>query len=271
MLPNNSAWATSVAYKDKKNELKPYTNCTALKNGWVWNIPSWDKIGTGYVYSDKYISDENALKEFKKYLDSKNTDYSKSKFNNIKMRVGIHERIFVKNVCAIGLSAGFIEPLESNGLLSVHEFLKHLVKILKRGVVSQWDKDNFNFTCKTFFDEFAEFVSFHYCLSSRTDSKYWKDIKNRSYFDKRKGDIMLKKNIECFMNPNTFFRSDAGTHYISTGMNYFGADVADRQVMGDIDKLKEIIEKRKRESKKWDSICKNKNSLLDFLKRYIHK
>ena len=54
-------------------------------------------------------------------------------------------------------------------------------------------------------------------------------------------------------------------------MNYFGADVADRQVMGDIDKLKEIIEKRKRESKKWDSICKNKNSLLDFLKRYIHK
>ena len=73
------------------------------------------------------------------------------------------------------------------------------------------------------------------------------------------------------MNPNTFFRSDAGTHYISTGMNYFGADVADRQVMGDIDKLKEIIEKRKRESKKWDSICKNKNSLLDFLKRYIHK
>ena len=271
LLPNNSAWATSVAYKDKKNELKPYTNCTALKNGWVWNIPSWDKIGTGYVYSDKYISDEKALKEFKKYLDSKNTDYSKSKFNNIKMRVGIHERIFVKNVCAIGLSAGFIEPLESNGLLSVHEFLKHLVKILKRGVVSQWDKDNFNFTCKTFFDEFAEFVSFHYCLSSRTDSKYWKDIKNRSYFDKRKGDIMLKKNIECFMNPNTFFRSDAGTHYISTGMNYFGADVADRQVMGDIDKLKEIIEKRKRESKKWDSICKNKISLLDFLKRYIHK
>jgi tryptophan halogenase len=182
------------------------------------------------------------------------------------MRVGIHERIFVKNVCAIGLSAGFIEPLESNGLLSVHEFLKYLIKILKRGVVSQWDKDNFNFTCKTFFDEFAEFVSFHYCLSSRTDSKYWRDIKNRSYFNKRKGDSMLKKNIECFMDSNNFFRSDAGTHYIATGMNYFGIDV-----FNNIDRLKEIIEKRKKESKKWNDICKSKDSLLDFLRKYIHK
>jgi flavin-dependent dehydrogenase len=56
LLPNNKAWSTSVPYEDKEKELKPYTNCTAIENGWVWNIPSWDKIGTGYVYSDKYIS-----------------------------------------------------------------------------------------------------------------------------------------------------------------------------------------------------------------------
>jgi hypothetical protein len=70
------------------------------------------------------------------------------------MRVGIHDRLFVKNVCAIGLSAGFIEPLESNGLLSVHEFLISLIKIMKRGnedTISQWDRDNFNVeTCKDF-------------------------------------------------------------------------------------------------------------------------
>ena len=73
------------------------------------------------------------------------------------MRVGIHDRLFVKNVCAIGLSAGFIEPLESNGLLSVHEFLINLVKVMKRGdgdSISQWDRDNFNVSCKNFFDRF---------------------------------------------------------------------------------------------------------------------
>ena len=84
---------------------------------------------------------KEALNEFKKHLDKKGSDYSKSEFKNIKMRVGIHDRLFVKNVCAIGLSAGFIEPLESNGLLSVHEFLINLVKVMKRGnedTISQW-------------------------------------------------------------------------------------------------------------------------------------
>ena len=74
-------------------------------------------MGTGYVYSDKFISDDDALKEFKTYLGKKDLDFKK-----IKMRVGIQKRLWVKNVVAIGLSAGFIEPLESNGLYSVHEF-----------------------------------------------------------------------------------------------------------------------------------------------------
>ena len=64
------------------------------------------RIGTGYVYSDKYISDEEALEEFKQYLKSKGSDYSNSDFKNIKMRVGIYDNILTKNVCAIGLSLG---------------------------------------------------------------------------------------------------------------------------------------------------------------------
>ena len=68
ILPNNSAWATQLPYTDKKKELVGYTNCTAIQNGWVWNIPLWNRMGTGYVYSDKYISDEDALEQFKSYL-----------------------------------------------------------------------------------------------------------------------------------------------------------------------------------------------------------
>ena len=57
------------------------------------------------------------------------------------MRTGLHERLWVKNVCGIGLAAGFIEPLESNGLFTVHEFLRKLVRILKRDRVNRTDKD----------------------------------------------------------------------------------------------------------------------------------
>ena len=70
MLPNNRAWATRMPYKDKEKELEPFTNSTAIGNGWVWNIPSWERLGTGYVYSDKYISPEDAKEEFKQHLMS---------------------------------------------------------------------------------------------------------------------------------------------------------------------------------------------------------
>ena len=57
ILINNSAWAARKPYTDKVKEMKNYTNCTAIENGWVWEIPLWNRMGTGYVYSDKFVSD----------------------------------------------------------------------------------------------------------------------------------------------------------------------------------------------------------------------
>jgi len=273
LLPNNKAWATRVPYKDKEAQLEPYTNCTALGNGWVWNIPCWHRIGTGYVYSDKYVSDEEALAEFKKHLDEKGHDYSESTFNSIKMRVGIHSRIFVKNVCAIGLSAGFIEPLESNGLLSVHEFLINLVKIMKRdSVISQWDKDSFNVTCKNFFDEFTEFVSFHYALSHRTDTEYWRDITNKSFHEKRLNDNSLVLNMKAMMIEEDFYKSTGGAHCIATGMNYDAVSSYDiYKFRMDGEEIKREIEMRNTMVKKWDNFAKTQLSLYNYLKTNIHK
>ena len=127
ILPNNRAWATQLPYSDKEKELECYTNSTALTNGWVWNIPLWSRIGTGYVYSDTFTTKEDALIEFKQHLQSnKMTHFNPNRnvddlnYKDIEMRIGIHEKTWVKNVVAIGLSAGFIEPLESNGLYTVH-------------------------------------------------------------------------------------------------------------------------------------------------------
>ena len=96
------AWATHIEYTDKKKQLVPFTNSTAIGNGWVWNIPLWKNIGTGYVYSNKYISDEEALKEFKNHLvNVEKYDIKNCKFKQIPMKIGVYRRLFVKNVCAI--------------------------------------------------------------------------------------------------------------------------------------------------------------------------
>ena len=221
MLPNNSAWATKLPYTNKEKQLVPYTNCEAINNGWVWTIPLWSRIGTGYVYSDKYISDEDALKEFKKHLKKDNLEFRK-----LKMRVGIHDKLFVKNVCAIGMSAGFIEPLESNGLLTVHEFLVKLVKILNRPVISNFVKQQFNMSCKRFFHEFAEFVAAHYALTIRNDTKYWRDIQNRKYnIDENvvHGNSTFQSiNQWCFNDYH--YPTTAGMDCIGTGMRFFPTD-----------------------------------------------
>ena len=152
ILPNNSAWAAQIPYDNKREEIVPYTDCWALENGWVWNTPLWSRIGTGYVFSDRYVSDEQALEEFKAHLKRKGKLREDQQFRKIKFRTGIHNRLWVKNVCAIGLSGGFIEPLESNGLYSVHMFLVRLLRAIDRDqeahMVSEFDRNSFNWACR---------------------------------------------------------------------------------------------------------------------------
>jgi hypothetical protein len=284
MLPNNSAWATRIPYIDKEKELVSYTNCTAIENGWVWNIPLWSRIGTGYVYSDKFISDKDALIQFKKHL--MNSDPYKLipcddlEFKNIKMRVGIHKRLWVKNVCAIGLAAGFIEPLESNGLYSVHEFLFNLVRNLQRENVSQWDKDNFTFQSKLLFRNFAEFVALHYALSHRTDTEYWKHNFNKNWEEKL---INLNPSlINGFLKASAcrhfeyHFNEKEGLHCIAAGMNWSPTDLFSISYVNFKNKKhlekewENCIKKLNSQKKQWKNAVQKELSLYKFLKKHIY-
>jgi hypothetical protein len=231
-LPNNSAWATRIPYTNKEKEMEPYTNCTAISNGWVWNIPSWERIGTGYVFSDKHISPELALQEFKNHLRSDkmtihdpDRDVESFEYKHIKFRVGIHKRTFVKNVVAIGFAAGFIEPLESNGLFTVHEFLDKLVKTLQRETITQWDRDSYNYATRIQYLNFKDFVAQHYALSNRSDTQYWIDATNKTYQEnitKLEPSITLEFNgLADAQFINNRHGIIGGIHCIATGLNYF--------------------------------------------------
>ena len=142
------------------------------------------------MYIHQNMSDEDAKQELIKQLESRGYDISECEFRKLPMKIGRYERSFVKNVVAIGLSAGFIEPLESNGLFTVHENLIDLWKTLRRGVPSQYMKDAYNAGTSYNFDEFAEFVSIHYVFTQRDDTQYWRDLMNKDY------DIVGDKNYD---------------------------------------------------------------------------
>ena len=284
MLPNNRAWATRIPYTDKEKELEPYTNCTAIENGWVWNIPSWKRIGTGYVYSDKYVSPEQALSEFKNYLKSdymtvpdKERDVESFEYKDVKFRVGIHEKTFIKNVVAIGLAAGFIEPLESNGLYTAHEFLLKLSRTLSRGKVSQNDIDMYNYVTKSMFDTFATFVSMHYSLSARQDTQYWKDISARS-FDKKMEDPKIYRNY-ANLAENIFTThstpKEAGIGCITTGLNHLPIDdtIASFFELSDpirFKKIHNIVKMWEKIHAEWEHEAEISPTLYKYLKDYVY-
>jgi hypothetical protein len=293
ILPNNKAWATQVPYKDRSVELEGFTNCTAIENGWCWNIPLWSRLGTGYVYSDKFVTKEHALEEFKKYLMSDKMVIPRSqqevdslKFKEIDMRVGIHERTFVKNVVAIGLSAGFIEPLESNGLFSVHEFLFKLVDVLQREEISQFDRDMYNVSVKDLFSNFAKFVALHYALSHRDDTEYWRSCKNKS-FKGHEGDpyTPYKGRQDTFYDiiwrymENWGHQLDiAGIPYIATGQQLFMMNRGRISIIENRNKrnlLEEVHPKIKiweQKKYKWNKIAESCPTLEEFLDaRFYHE
>ncbi len=172
-LFNNRTWAARVPYINKENELRPYTTCTALKNGWVWEVPTWTRLGTGYNYSDNFTSPEEALEEFKQYLGNR---VGEIVFRDLKWPTGVREKVWNKNCVAIGLSGGFIEPLESGGLYSVHEFLNAFLDVVEGH--ERWDgiaRDSFNWKCRSIFTQFADFVELHYTMSRRCDTPYWRE------------------------------------------------------------------------------------------------
>ena len=181
-LPNNKAWAVHVPYKDMNLEMENVTNCTAISNGWVWNIPLYHRIGKGYVYSDEFVSDEDALEEFKTHIMTgmkvtrSREEVDSLEYKKINIKNGVHHRCWYKNVVAVGLSYGFIEPLESTGLLSVQEILLRLCETLHYDTINKIHVDNFNYTVNNIMQSFKLFVCYHYTLSSRRETPYWKHV-----------------------------------------------------------------------------------------------
>jgi tryptophan halogenase len=183
---NDRAWAANIPYEDKDRELQSYTNCTTLENGWLWNIPIWSRIGTGYVYSSKFVDDETALKQYKDGLRKVyGSRADEIEARPIKFNSGVREKPWHKNVVSIGLSCGFLEPLNSTGLMMTHDNVIRLVTLLsmKNFEINQIDKDIFNKNCREQILSMKDFILTRYALARRNDTPYWKHVTQNLHYD----------------------------------------------------------------------------------------
>lgn len=233
-LHNDRAIATTIPYIDADREMENYTSCTAIEAGWVWNIPLWHRIGTGYVYSSKFATEAEAEQHFRRHLASNRMicpsaeRAAEAEFRHIKIKHGVHERAWEKNVVGIGLSNGFIEPLESTGLMLTHEAIIKMVSALKmrQGRVTKFDVDCFNYAFKEQILGFKEFISLHYALSMRNDTPYWQHVSENTVYNQRMSDYKLSINNMAhdiayrLHRSRVFDHNMSGIVYIAAGMGY---------------------------------------------------
>jgi flavin-dependent dehydrogenase len=178
---------------ETESEIISETISTAMKYGWAWRIPLQNRYGNGYVYSSAYCSDDEAEKELRESLDLLDADVDA---RLIRMRVGRLEQNWANNCVAIGLSQGFIEPLEATGIQIILSSIQGFMDAWEDGEFTPKNRDLYNRGVADYFEHIRDYIVLHYKSNSRTDTTYWRDnFENPHISDSLKH--MIKCWLEC--------------------------------------------------------------------------
>lgn len=151
--------------------IESQTVSRALRHGWAWQIPLTNRVGNGYVYSSAHCSADEAETELRRHLGMLDSDVEA---RHLKMRVGRMAKQWNRNCVAVGLSQGFIEPLEATALLFVQRTAAQLVEALEQGDLGPAAQDRFNEAMATRFENTRDYIVAHYKTNSRNDTDYWR-------------------------------------------------------------------------------------------------
>ena len=172
-LPVNTAMPFILPYEEN-HVINPVTTAFAQKNGWVWMIPTQERMGCGYVFDSRYTSNEDAQKEVEEVFGR---EIEPIRFLNFD--TGRSSELWKNNCLFIGLSAAFAEPLEATSIHStivqMHYFIFNNLKDDVISTCNQGSIKSYNALLGNLYDGFRDFLSVHYS-GSRTDSEFWRDI-----------------------------------------------------------------------------------------------
>ncbi|WP_308366490.1 MULTISPECIES: tryptophan 7-halogenase [unclassified Microbulbifer] len=169
------ALAAQAPYPSVDALIPSYTIASAREAGWIWDIGLSARRGAGYVYSSDHTSHERAEQVLRDYLGPQAEGVQ---YRRIPMCVGYREKFWHKNCVAIGLSQGFVEPLEATGLLVYDATARMLAETFPTSVQSmELVAGNFNRRAGSAWDSVIDFIKLHYCLSQRMDNPFW--LENR--------------------------------------------------------------------------------------------
>ena len=177
-LPVNRAMPFWLEHPED-SEIPPYTLAWAQGAGWMWQIPTQRRMGCGYVYSDEFLSPDQAQAEIESVLGFKIEPRA-----DIRINSGRLETAWIRNCVAVGLAQSFFEPLEATSIhgtiIQMNLFVGLIIKNLVNG--EPIDRDQYNSSVALQVDDFMKFINVHY-VSDRTDTPFWRHVKENCIAD----------------------------------------------------------------------------------------
>lgn len=154
------------------------TYAQTMSAGWCWKIPLTNRFGNGYVYSSDFISQDQAEIEFRKHLGLLSEEQS---CRHLKMRIGQLDSHWIHNCLGLGLSQGFIEPLEATALHLVQVCIELFITKFEEGNFTNKHQNEFNVSIKDRFERVRDYIVAHYKMNTRDDSDYWRANRDNNY------------------------------------------------------------------------------------------
>ncbi len=210
LIPCNSAVAVQT---EKSGEPRPYTQAMAHDFGWQWRIPLQHRVGNGLVFCDRYVSDEEAIQALLNNLESPAITTPKV----FKYNTGRRIKGWNKNCVAIGLSSGFVEPVESTAIHLIMASILRLMKLFphqneQNSLINQANIDEYNRQTKEEMERIRDFIILHYKATEREDSPFWRYCKNMEIPATLAHRIELFKATACVnITESELFRIDSWT------------------------------------------------------------
>jgi tryptophan halogenase len=179
--------------------LTPYTRSTARKAGWQWRIPLQHRIGNGYVYASDLISDDEVSESLLANLDGE----ALADPRPVKFAPGRRLKSWDKNVIAIGLSSGFLEPLESTSIHLIQTGIHRLLAMFPAAGFRQADIDEYNRQSRFEYEDVRDFIVAHYKVTRRSGDPFWDYVREMEVPDS------LNERFDLFRSSGRFFKHGA--------------------------------------------------------------
>ena len=180
---------------ERTEPLLPYTRSTALAAGWQWRIPLQHRTGNGHVYSSAHISEEEAERALLANLDGKPI----GTINRLSFKAGRRVRMWDSNVVAIGLSAGFLEPLESTAIYLIQHGIQKLFSLFPDLRFSAVERDEYNRVMADSYEAVRDFIILHY-QATRRPEPFWAEVRSVPMPDS------LRRKVDLFADKGRVFR-----------------------------------------------------------------